>query len=101
MSSYLVIVLLWLTILTNTQQKQDIQEDRYFVTPALPPTAFLGNYYTAQFRVIGLDNPRFTFNVIPPWFNGFSNGTVEGTPLSVGSFPLQIFYESGGISGNQ
>lgn len=51
MYKYLVIVLLLVAA-----HQQD-----YFLSPAIPPTAFVNEYYTTQFRILGLDNPKFTF----------------------------------------
>jgi hypothetical protein len=58
------------------------------------PTAFLGDYYTVQFRVVGLDNPSFAFQTLPPWFTGYPNGTISGLPQQEGSYPVTLTYKS-------
>jgi hypothetical protein len=64
--------------------------DRYFLSPPQPPTAFVGQYYTVQFRVIGVDNPKFSFSNLPPFLKGYSDGTIEGAPDKLGSFVAKI-----------
>ena len=75
--------------------------DRYFLSPPLPPTAFQGQYYTVQFRVIGIDNPQFSFSNLPPFLTAYSDGTIEGTPDRLGSFVAKIKFESPGASGSR
>ena len=43
----------------------------FFLSPPLPPTAFVGEYYTSTFRIIGLDNPLFKFENLPQCFKGY------------------------------
>ena len=68
----------------------------YFLSPPLPPTAFIGEYYTAQFRILGLDNPIFKFSNLPAWFKGHSDGTLSGTPKKAGSYPVRVFFTTSG-----
>lgn len=75
--------------------------DRYFLSPPLPPTAFQGQYYTVQFRVIGIDNPQFSFFNLPPFLTAYSDGTIEGTPDRQGSFVAKIKYQSSVASGSR
>jgi len=65
---------------TVTIFAQNDQEQQYFLSPPLPPTAFLGQFYTAQFRVVGLDNPKFSFPNLPSFLAPQPDGTVSGTP---------------------
>ena len=72
------------------------QED-YFITPAVPPTAFVGEYYTIQFRVFGLDNPVYKFEGLPAYLKGHEDGTIEGTPHEKGSFAIKVWFASKGV----
>ena len=92
MLQYLVIIL----IATLTLQSHS--EEKYFLNPPLPPTAYKHQFYTAQFRVVGLDNPEFQFKTLPKPLKGFFNGTISGMPQDTGSFPVVISYSSGNIS---
>jgi hypothetical protein len=69
----------------------------YFVSPPIPPTAFVGEYYTVQFRVLGLDNPVFKFEDMPDCFKGHSDGTVEGTPKTPGTYEIKVWFASKGV----
>ena len=73
---------------------QDTPQQQFFLSPPLPPTAFLGQFYTVQFRVIGLDNPTFSFLNLPPFLNSQPDGTVSGTPTELGSYPLNITFST-------
>ena len=53
-------------------------------------------YYTAQFRVLGLDNPIFKFSNLPAWFEGHIDGTLAGTPKKAGSYPVRVFFTTSG-----
>jgi len=75
----------------------DSSED-YFLSPPLPPTAFVGEYYTTQFRVLGLDNPVFDFDELPKCFKSYPDGTIEGTPEKAGSFAVKVHFKSGKCS---
>jgi len=72
--------------------------DGYFLSPPLPPTAFVGQYYTAQFRVVGLDFPSFKFSGLPKCFVGTSDGAIEGNPDKAGSYAVTITFTDGGKS---
>lgn len=50
------------------------------LSPLIPPAAFAGNYYTCQFRVLGVDFPRYEFQGLPPSMTGSPTGKVSGTP---------------------
>jgi len=71
--------------------------DEYFISPPIPPTAFVGEFYTVQFRVLGLDNPVFKFEDLPLFFKGYSDGTLEGTPAAVGSYSIKVWFASKGV----
>lgn len=51
MKGYLIIALMLVLI----------SAEDYYLSPPIPPTAFYGQFYTVQFRVIGLDNAIFTY----------------------------------------
>jgi len=68
----------------------------FFLSPPLPPTAFVGEYYTSTFRIIGLDNPLFKFENLPQCFKGYKDGTIEGTPDHAGSYPVRVYYTGPG-----
>ena len=67
---------------------------RTHLSPIIPPTAFLGQYYTCQFRVLGMDFPRYEFHGLPPNMTGNRYGRVVGTPEKIGSYPVTVFYGS-------
>ena len=69
----------------------------YFVSPPIPPTAFVGEFYTVQFRVLGLDNPVFKFDDLPELFKGHSDGTVEGVPAAPGNYEIKVWFASKGV----
>jgi hypothetical protein len=73
--------------------------DGFFLSPALPPTAYKGEYYTVQFRVIGIDNPVFSFENLPDCLRGSPDGTLEGTPDVIGSFAVKVCFKSKEESG--
>lgn len=75
--------------------------DDYFLSPPLPPTAYKGEYYTVQFRVIGIDNPVFTFEGLPDCLKGSPDGTIEGTPDRIGSFAVRVCFKSRHDSGTR
>lgn len=75
--------------------------DDYFLSPPLPPTAFIGEYYTTQFRILGLDNPVFKFSELPPWLKGYKDGTLAGTPTVAGSFPVRVFFSAPGCDSSR
>jgi hypothetical protein len=84
---------LLIAILLSTSFAQE--DDGYFLSPALPPTAYKGEYYTTQFRVIGLDNPVFSFDNLPACLKSAVDGTIEGTPDTIGSFAVKVHFKSG------
>ena len=68
----------------------------FFLSPPRPPTAFVGEYYTATFRVLGLDNPVFKYVDLPQCFKGYPDGTIEGTPDKAGSYPVRVHFSGVG-----
>ena len=89
MYRYLLVILL--IALTQQGYSHD-----FFLSPPLPPTAFVGEYYTTQFRVLGLDNPVFYFTKLPKFLKGHADGTIEGTPKKTGSFPVSVRFTAPG-----
>lgn len=79
----------------------DDSSDDLFLSPPLPPTAYKGEYYTVQFRVIGLDNPVFSFENLPACLHGSPDGTLEGTPDKIGSFAVKVCFKSDHHSGTR
>lgn len=75
--------------------------DGFFLSPPLPPTAYKGEYYTVQFRVIGIDNPVFSFIGLPDCLSGSPDGTLQGTPDTIGSFAVQVCFKSARESGTR
>jgi hypothetical protein len=75
--------------------------DSYFLSPPLPPTAYKGEFYTVQFRVIGLDNPVFSFEGLPPCFKSYEDGTIEGIPDVVGSFSASVCFQTKRVKGTR
>lgn len=62
------------------------------VTPPFPPTAFVGQSYTLRFQASGLVRGTFSFEQLPPFLKGFSNGTISGTAESTGSHKIIVKY---------
>ena len=75
--------------------------NQYEITPIIPPTAFVGQYYTVNFRVNGLAKPDISFDNLPDCFTALSTGTIEGVPDTVGSYNIVLRYQSGAESGQQ
>ena len=61
-----------------------------FLSPPIPPTAFIGEYYTIHFRVLGAEQPEFFFQTVPAGFTGHADGRLEGLPTESGTFNLVI-----------
>ena len=72
-----------------------------FLTPANPPTAHQNQFYSARFRVRGLDDPVFTFEGLPKSLTGSKDGLLSGIPTAEGSFSIVIKYQSGSESGSK
>ncbi len=66
----------------------------FYLTPPLPPTTFLGQYYTVQFRVLGMTSPTFSFDSLPRCFFASADGTIKGTPNATGSFAVRVNFKS-------
>lgn len=98
---YRTIALLLLFIYTANTNNSENSLETYFLSPPIPPTAFVGDFYTVQFRVGGLDAPLFDFYNLPSAFTGYPNGTIEGNPSIQGSFPVKVSFRSGNISSSQ
>ena len=69
-----------------------IQQQQYTLSPALPPTAFVDQYYSCVFRAGGLSNPRFSFSRLPPPLIGSKNGIVEGVPSASGAYRTTVTF---------
>jgi len=95
MYKYLLVVLLLASAYAGESS------DDYFLSPPLPPTAFVGEYYTTQFRVLGLDNPVFDFDELPKCFKSYPDGTIEGTPEKAGSYAVKVHFKSGKCAGTR
>lgn len=89
MSEFQLILLLIAICFSQSSQS------KYFVSPSLPPTSYYGEYYTVHFRVIGMDNPTFSFENVPDCFKAYNNGSIQGTPDKIGSFSIKITFSSG------
>ena len=72
-----------------------------YLTPANPPTAYQNQFYSARFRVRGLDDPVFTFEGLPKALSGSSDGLLSGIPTTAGAFSILIKYQSGAESGQK
>lgn len=83
---------LLITLLVLAQQ---YNTPDYFLSPPLPPTAFVGQYYTVRFRVIGVDNPLFKIEGLPKCFKASPDGVIEGNPDKVGSYPIKVTFSVG------
>jgi len=90
MIKYLIALLL----VTATLQQES------FLSPPIPPTAFYQQYYQVIFRVRGLNGPTFTFENLPNFFVGTTEGVVSGTPNITGTFRIGVSYTDGTTSGS-
>ena len=97
MYRYLFLALLLALACTKHHPSPKHYHTDYFVSPAAPPTAFVGEFYTVQFRVMGLDNPVFKFEDLPAWFKGHGDGTVEGVPKHAGNYQIKVWFASKGV----
>jgi len=95
MIKYLLLAILFASVCSHDGN------DDYFLSPPLPPTAYKGEYYTVQFRVIGVDNPLFSWENVPSCLKGSPDGTLEGTPDKIGSFAARINFKSKRDSGSR
>lgn len=86
MSQKIALLLLVLFLLAVTTS------NNLLLAPPFPQTAFLGKRYQVNFQVYGLIKPTFSFKGLPPFFKGFPNGTLTGTPDSIGSYKATISY---------
>lgn len=94
MNRYLFVVFIVSAIAVGISAQDD---SSFYLSPALPPTAFEGTYYTVQFRVIGLDFPKYTFKGLPSCFQGSSDGSVSGNPDNAGSYAVQVTISTASI----
>jgi hypothetical protein len=90
MIKYLIALLL----VTATVQQET------FLSPPIPPTAFYQQYYQVIFRVRGFNAPTFTFENLPNFFVGTTEGVVSGTPNITGTFRIGVSYTDGTTSGS-
>jgi hypothetical protein len=81
-ATLMLVGLMLLTVLTQ----------QYSVSPTLPPTAFVDQYYTCAFRVGGLSKPRFSFSQLPPPLVGSRNGIVYGVPSASGAYRVTVSF---------
>lgn len=72
-----------------------VASSSFFLTPANPPTAHQNQFYSARFRVRGMDDPVFTFEGLPKTLTGSADGLLSGIPTTEGSFSIVIRYRSG------
>ena len=91
---------LLLFLLVAARQSHD-DYNQYEITPVIPPTAFVGQYYTVNFRVNGLAKPTISFLNLPDCFTALNTGTIEGIPDTAGSYNIVLQYQSGAESGQQ
>ena len=94
MSQKIAIPLLVLFLLAVTTS------NNLLLTPPFPQTAFLGKKYQVNFQVYGLIKPTFTFKDLPSFFKGFPNGTLSGTPDSIGSYKITVSYSDRSRNGS-
>jgi hypothetical protein len=73
----------------------------YFLSPELPPSAFVGQPYACQFQVSGLTTPVFSFIGLPKGLVGGSSGLLKGTPGSKGTFAITVSFASSRIKSSQ
>jgi hypothetical protein len=90
-----IITLIAALLFTASSDKPNTQ-----LSPMIPPTAFLGHYYTCQFKVLGMDSAVYMFKGLPASLSGNNNGLVTGTPNATGSYPITVSYSSKYQSGS-
>ena len=93
--------LLLLFLLCAVSPQTTLGPNQYILSPNLPPTAFIGQYYTCNFRVSGLTAPRFTFVDLPDCFTHSHSGAIEGIPDVSGSFSVTVRYQQGAVRGQE
>jgi hypothetical protein len=81
----LALLFSFLALLTQQQQQ-------YSLSPPLPPTAFVDQYYSCAFRVGGLSKPRFSFSRLPPPLVGSKSGIVWGVPSASGAYRATVTF---------
>jgi hypothetical protein len=86
--------LILLILISLNFQQIDTNQLLFQLSPPIPPTSFLGQFYTCQFRIIGLDYPSFQIDGLPSGFSSSPSGLVKGTPAQIGSFVITISYSS-------
>ena len=89
MTKYLLLVLLLAT------QLQLATSNYYFLSPPFPPTAFEEQHYEVRFRVRGMLHPTFTYENLPDFLSGTTDGVVSGTPLESGTYRFSLSYSNG------
>ena len=94
MGNNILAMLLLLALANRTLCAQSI----YQLSPLVPPPAFTAQYYTLQFRVIGMDYPIFRIDGLPPTLYSTLDGRVEGIHNQIGAFPLTIFYYANSLT---
>lgn len=99
MSETTRLALLLLLLVSAHQNHQSYNQ--YEISPIIPPTAFVGQYYTVNFRVNGLAKPDISFDNLPDCFTALNTGTIEGIPDTVGSYNIILRYRNGAESGQQ
>jgi hypothetical protein len=92
MSEKFRLILLFVLLIISHQSLDNYNQ--YEITPTLPPIAFVGQYYTVNFRVSGLTAPTFTFDNLPSCFNASGNGEIQGTPNKSGSYSIRVNYKN-------
>jgi hypothetical protein len=93
--------IVFLLLLLGLAVAADWTEGEYLLNPSIPPVAFLGQYYTCDFRVAGLSGTTYTFEKLPQFFRGSSSGRVEGTPDAKGSYEVVVNYRSNQVFGKK
>ncbi len=83
-------VFLLLLMIVSTSSSKNTQI--YSISPSIPPKAFVGEYYTCDFRVQGLYNPTYKFTNLPSFFKASYNGRIEGTPTRKGTYNVVVSY---------
>jgi hypothetical protein len=73
----------------------------FYLTPAYPSTAYQNQFYSARFRVRGLDDPVFSYEGLPRSLTGSKDGVLSGIPLVPGAFSIVIKYRAGTESGSK
>ena len=94
-----IIAFLFLLLLAVSYNRRVFSN--FALYPAIPPIAFIDQYYTCDFRVTGLSHPVYTFEGLPKFLKGSETGRLEGKPDKAGTYEITVIYKEVGYGGRK